>query len=51
MKTKSKKAVKLKRSEKELLQRIALKLKDRVLFPEKIEDAKRHLQQLRDAES
>jgi len=51
MKTKSKKAVKLKKSEKKLLQRVAFKLKDRVLFPEKIEDAKRHLQQLQDSGS
>lgn len=43
--TKSKKTVKA--PETELLSKVALKLKDRVLFPKKVEDAKKYLQKVK----
>lgn len=47
--TKSKELVKV--PESGLLSLVALKLKDRVLFPRKIEDAKKYLQKVKIANS
>ena len=51
MKIKTKIRGKMTRAEIKALNAIATKVKDKVLFTEKIEDAKRHLQQLRDSAS
>ena len=48
MKTKRKRSTKLvKVSEPELLSLVASKLKDRELFPEKVEEAKQYLQKMK----
>jgi hypothetical protein len=48
MKAKGKKSTKLvKVSEPELLSLVASKLKDRELFPEKVEEAKQYLQKMK----
>ena len=47
MKTKEKKERLIKVSESDLLTLVANKLKDRVLFPEKVERAKKYLSQVK----
>ncbi|MBN8880067.1 MAG: hypothetical protein J0I32_21155 [Sphingobacteriales bacterium] len=49
MKTKTKIRGKMTRAEIKVLNAVAAQVKDRILFTEKVEDAKRHLQQLKNS--
>lgn len=51
MKTKPAQSPKMKKSEEEYLDKIFLKIKDRVLFPEMVEDAKKCLERLKNSET
>jgi hypothetical protein len=51
MKIKVGKTQKMTKSEEDFLDKVALKIKDRVLFPEKVEDAKKCLERLRNSET